>query len=108
MQTLTTSRLHFLKLLVGPVRPAEINFIFIQNLIPMRNFLVNFVYTSAGQYNGDFVLFKQESFPTPREIYKHIKSSAAEKGLQVHGALLWTGINELSEEDEGEFKFEEE
>lgn len=74
----------------------------------MRTFLVNFVYISAGQYNADFALFKQETFPTSHEIYKQIKSTATEKGLQVHGPLLWTGIVELSEADETQFKFEEE
>ena len=74
----------------------------------MRTFLVNFVYISAGQYNADFGLFTQETFPTSREIYKHIKSTAVEKGLQIHGPILWTGITELNESDEHQFKFEEE
>ena len=75
----------------------------------MRTFLVNFVYTSGGQsYNADFVLFKQETFPTPHEIYKHIKSAVIEKGLQVHGPILWTGIMELNNSDEQEFNFKEE
>ena len=75
----------------------------------MRTFLVNFVYTSAGQsYNADFVLFTQETFPTSHEIYQHIKSTAVEKGLQVHGPILWTGITELNETDEHEFNLEEE
>ena len=75
----------------------------------MRTFLVNFVYTSAGQsYNADFVLFTQETFPTSHEIYQHIKSTAVEKGLQVHGPILWTGIIELKENDEHEFNREEE
>jgi hypothetical protein len=77
--------------------------------IIMRTFLVNFVYTSAGQsYNADFVLFSQETFPTSHEIYKHIKATAVEKGLQIHGPILWTGIIELNESDEQQFKFEEE
>ena len=75
----------------------------------MRTFLVNFIYTSAGQsYNADFVLFTQETFPTSHEIYQHIKSTAVEKGLQVHGPILWTGIIELKENDEPEFNREEE
>jgi hypothetical protein len=75
----------------------------------MRTFLVNFVYTSAGQsYNADFVLFTQETFPTSHEIYQHIKSTAVEKGLQVHGPILWTGIIELNENDERQFNREEE
>jgi len=74
----------------------------------MRTFLVNFVYNSAGQYNGDFVLFTQGTFPTSREIYQRIRSTAVEKGLQVHGALLWTGITELNKSDEQEFIFKEE
>jgi hypothetical protein len=75
----------------------------------MRTFLANFVYTSGGQsYNADFVLFKQETFPTPHEIYKHIKSTVIEKGLQVHGSILWTGIMELNNNDEQEFNFKEE
>lgn len=74
----------------------------------MRIFLVNFVYISAGQYNADYVLFTQETFPTSHEIYKHIKATAIEKGLHVHGPLLWTGIIELNESDEQQFKFEEE
>jgi len=75
----------------------------------MRTFLVNFAYTSAGQsYNADFILFKQETFPTSHEIYKHINSTAVEKGLHVHGPILWTGITELSEIDERQFNFEEE
>ena len=75
----------------------------------MRTFLVNFVYTSAGQsYNADFVLFTQETFPTSHEIYKHIKSTAVEKGLQVHGPILWTGIIALSENDKTEFNLKEE
>lgn len=74
----------------------------------MRTFLVNFVYNSAGQYNADFVLFTKETFPTSREINQHIQSAAAEKGLQVHGALFWTGITELNESDEQQFNLEEE
>ena len=75
----------------------------------MRTFLVNFIYTSAGQsYNADFVLLTQETFPTSREIYKRIKSTAGERGLQFHGPILWTGIIELKESDEQQFKFEEE
>jgi len=75
----------------------------------MRTFLANFVHTSAGQsYNADFVLFKQKTFPTSREIYQHIKSTAAEKGLQVHGPILWTGIIELNKSDEQEFILKEE
>ena len=73
----------------------------------MRTFLVNFVYNSAGQYNADFVLFTQATFPTSREIYQRIRSTAVEKGLQVHGALLWTGITELSEGDQHQFSPEE-
>jgi len=75
----------------------------------MRTFLVNFTYTSASQsYNADVVLFKQETFPTSHEIYEHIKSTAVEKGLQLQGPILWTGIIELKESDEQQFKFEEE
>jgi hypothetical protein len=75
----------------------------------MRTFLVNFVYTSGGQsYNADFVLFKQETFPTPHEIYQHIKSIVIEKGLHVHGPILWTGIMELNNSDEQDFNFKEE
>ena len=75
----------------------------------MRTFLVNFVYTSASQsYNADYVLFTQETFPTSHEIYTHIKSTAVEKGLQVHGPILWTGITELNESDEQQFNLEEE
>jgi hypothetical protein len=74
----------------------------------MRTFLVNFVYSSAGQYNADFVLFTYETFPTSHEIYQHIKSTAVEKGLQLHGPILWTGITELNKEDEQQFNREEE
>jgi len=75
----------------------------------MRTFLVNFIYTSANQsYNADFVLFTQKTFPTSREIYQQIKSTAVEKGLQVHGPILWTGIIELNKSDEKEFVFKEE
>ena len=75
----------------------------------MRNFLVNFIYTSASQsYNADFVVFKQTTFPTSREIYQQIKSTATEKGLHVHGPILWTGIVELKENDEEQFNFKEE
>ena len=75
----------------------------------MRTLLVNFVHTSAGQsYNADFVLFTQKTFPTSHEIYQHIKSTAVEKGLQVHGPILWTGIIELSENDEQQFNLKEE
>ena len=75
----------------------------------MRTFLVNFVYTSASQsYNADFVLFAQETFPTPHEIYQHIKSTAAEKGLQVHGPILWRGITRLNESDLHQFNLKEE
>ena len=75
----------------------------------MRTFLVNFVYPSAGQsYNSDFVLITQETFPTPHEIYQHIKSSAIEKGLQVHGSVLWTGITQLNESDVHQFNLKEE
>ena len=75
----------------------------------MRTFLVNFIHTSAGQsYNADFVLLTQETFPTSHEIYKRIKSAAVERGLHVHGPILWTGITELSESDEQQFSREEE
>ena len=74
----------------------------------MRTFLINFIYTSAGQSNADFVLITQGSFPTSREIYKHIKLTAVEKGLQIHGPLLWTGITELSESDNSEFNLPQE
>ena len=74
----------------------------------MRTFLVNFIYTSAGQsYNADFVLFTQETFPTSHEMYQHIKSTAVEKGLQVHGPILWTGITELNETDNQQFNRED-
>jgi hypothetical protein len=73
----------------------------------MRTFLVNFLYTSGGQsYNADIVVFTQETFPTSHEIYKQIKLAAVEKGLQVHGPILWTGITELSEKDVNEFNLE--
>lgn len=75
----------------------------------MRTFMINFVYTSAGQsYNADYVLFKQETFPTSHEIYQQIKSAAGEKGLQFHGPILWTGIIELNEKDEEQFNVKEE
>jgi hypothetical protein len=75
----------------------------------MRTFLVNFIYTSASQsYNADFVLFTQETFPTSHQIYEHIKSTAVEKGLQLQGPILWTGITQLNESDEQQFKFQEE
>lgn len=75
----------------------------------MRTFLVNFIYTSANQsYNADFVLFTQKTFPTSHKIYQQIKSTAVEKGLQVHGPILWTGIIELNKSDEKEFVFKEE
>ena len=75
----------------------------------MRTFLVNFIYTSANQsYNGDFVLFTQKTFPTSHEIYQYIKSTAVEKGLQVHGPILWTGIIELNKNDEHQFNLKEE
>ena len=75
----------------------------------MRTFLVNFVYTSASQsYNADFVLFTQETFPTSHQIYLNIKSTAVEKGLQVHGPILWTGITELNENDQLQFNLKEE
>lgn len=74
----------------------------------MRTFLVNFIYTSAGQSNADFVLMTQRTFPTSHEIYKKIRSTAVEKGLQLQGALLWTGITELNETDERQFSTEAE
>lgn len=75
----------------------------------MRTFLVNFVYTSASQsYNADFVLFAQKTFPTTHEIYQQIKLTAVDKGLQVQGPILWTGIIELNENDEREFNTKEE
>ena len=74
----------------------------------MRTFLVNFVYHSASQYNADFVLLSQETFPTSHEINKHIQSTAVERGFQVHGPLLWTGITELNEGDEAQFNPPEE
>ena len=75
----------------------------------MRTFLVNFIYTSASQsYNADYVLFPQKTFPTSHEIYQQIKSTAFEKGLHVHGPILWTGITELNKSDENEFIFKEE
>ncbi len=77
--------------------------------IIMRTFLVNFIHTSAGQsYNADFVLLTQETFPTSHEIYKRIKSAAVERGLHVHGPILWTGITELTESDNQQFNREEE
>jgi hypothetical protein len=80
---------------------------FVNNII-MRTFLVNFMYSSAGQYNADFVLFTQGTFPTSLEINRRIQSTAIEKGLQFHGPLLWTGITELNEGDEGQFNLKEE
>ncbi|HET6767279.1 MAG TPA: hypothetical protein VFH08_07770 [Chitinophagaceae bacterium] len=75
----------------------------------MRTFLVNFIYTSANQsYNADIVLFKQETFPTSHQIYTQIKLTAMDKGLQVQGPILWTGIVELSENDEQQFNLKEE
>ena len=75
----------------------------------MRTFLVNFVYSSTGKSsNADFVLFAQETFPTPHEIYQHIQATAIEKGLQVQGPLLWTGITQLNESDVQQFNFKEE
>jgi hypothetical protein len=74
----------------------------------MRTFLVNFVYISAGQYNADFGLFTQETFPTSHEIHKHIQAIAVKKGLLIHGPLLWTGLTELKESDEQQFTREEE
>jgi len=75
----------------------------------MRTFLVNFVYTSASQsYNADFVLFTQQTFPTTHEIYQQIKLTAVDKGLQVQGPILWTGIIELNENDKREFNTKEE
>jgi len=74
----------------------------------MRTFLVNFVYSSAGQYNADFVLFNQKTFPTSHEINQHIQSTAVEKGLQVYGPILWTGITELNKRDEHQFNPPEE
>ena len=74
----------------------------------MRTFLVNFVYTSGQSNNADFVLFKQATFPTSREINKQIQSAVIEKGIQAHGFILWTGITELNEIDEQQFNFEEE
>jgi len=53
-------------------------------------------------------LFKQNTFPTSHEIYQHIKSTAGEKGLQIYGPILWTGIIELNENDEREFNTKEE
>jgi len=75
----------------------------------MRTFLVNFIYTSASQsYNADFVIFMQKTFPTTHEIYQKIKLTAIDKGLQVQGPILWTGIIELNETDEREFNTKEE
>jgi len=74
----------------------------------MRTFLVNIVYNSAGQYNADFVLFSQETFPNSREINQHIQATVIEKGLHAHGPILWTGITELNENDERQFNPEEE
>jgi hypothetical protein len=74
----------------------------------MRTFLVNFIYTSASQlYNADYIFLTQETFPTPHEIYQQIKSTAVEKGLQVHGPILWTGITELSESNQQQFNLKE-
>jgi len=69
----------------------------------MRIFLVNFIYTSGQFYNSDHVLLIQGTFPTSQEINKHIQTTAIEKGLQVHGSILWTGITELDESDERQF-----
>ena len=75
----------------------------------MRTFLVNFISTSANQsYNADFVVFKQKTFPTTHEIYQQIKLTAVDKGLQIQGPILWTGIIELNENDEREFNTKEE
>jgi hypothetical protein len=70
---------------------------------------VNFISTSANQsYNADFVVFKQKTFPTTHEIYQQIKLTAVDKGLQIQGPILWTGIIELNENDEREFNTKEE
>ena len=69
----------------------------------MRIFLVNFVYTSGQSHNADYTLLIQGTFPTSLEINKHIQTTAMEKGLQVHGPILWTGITELNESDERQF-----
>ena len=74
----------------------------------MRTFLVNFVYTSGQSNNANVVLFKHETFPTSQEINKQIQSAAVEKGLQIHGPILWTGITELNESDEKQFNPPEE
>jgi len=74
----------------------------------MRTFLVNFIYHSGQSYNADFVLFTQGTFPTSQAINKQIQSSANEKGLQVQGSILWTGITELSEADALQFNPPEE
>ena len=75
----------------------------------MRTFLINFVHTSASQsYNADYVVFTQKTFPTSHEIYQQIKLTAIEKGLQVHGPILCTGIIELTENDLREFNTKEE
>ena len=69
----------------------------------MRTFLVNFVYTSGQFYNADYVLLTQEKFPTSQEINKHIQATALDRGLQVHGSILWTGITELNKSDQEQF-----
>jgi hypothetical protein len=74
----------------------------------MRTFLINFVYAFGQSYNADYVLLTQGTFPTSYEINKHIQSAAAERGLQFHGSLLWTGITELNESDEQQFNLKEE
>jgi len=86
----------------------EILYLHLKLIFIMRTFLINFIYTSAGISNSDFVLITQGTFPTSREIYKHIKLTVVEKGLQVHGPLLWTGITELSENDNSQFNLPEE
>ena len=63
---------------------------------------------SGQSHNADFVIMTQSTFPTSQQINKHIQSTAAERGLQVHGSVLWTGIHELSESDEAQFQPEEE
>jgi len=69
----------------------------------MRTFLVNFIYHSGQSYNADFVLITQGTFPTSQEVNKQIQSAANERGLQVQGSILWTGITELNEGDALQF-----
>jgi hypothetical protein len=54
----------------------------------MRTFLVNFIYSSAGQANADLFLITQEHFLPHMRSTKKLNQQQLEKGLQLQGGFV--------------------